>query len=252
MIAKTEKEKELLREGGAVLASVLKKIASAIRPGIQTSALDEIAKKEIRAAGGKPSFLNYRTRGTKMPYPAALCVSVNDEIVHGIPGERVLKEGDIVGLDIGMEYKDFFTDMAVSVHVGKVSQDAEKLMRVTKKALEIGIGVVHAGVRTGDVGEAIQSYVESEGLHVIRELVGHGVGGAVHEEPEIPNWGKKGTGPKIVEGMVLALEPMVTAGSTRVKVSDDGWAWRTADGSLAAHFEHTILVTKKGAEILTQ
>src|SRR3989344_3468731 len=163
MIAKTEKEKELLREGGALLASVLQKITKSVRSGIQTGELDEIAKKEIRAAGGKPSFLNYRTRGTKMPYPAALCVSVNDEIVHGIPGGRVLKEGDIVGLDIGMEYKGFFTDMAVTVPVGKVSKDAEKLIRVTKKALDIGIDVVRAGVRSGNIGEAIQSYVESEG-----------------------------------------------------------------------------------------
>lgn len=252
MIARSKNDIATLREGGALLAHVLQKIIKSVRPGIQTSSLDEIAKKEILAVGGEPSFLNYKSHSAKTHYPAALCVSINDEIVHGIPGERVLKEGDIVGLDIGMKYKDFFTDMAVTVPVGKVSQEAEKLMRVTKKALDIGIDAVHAGARTGDIGEAIQSYVESEGLQVVRELVGHGVGKAVHEEPEIPNWGKRGIGPELREGEVVALEPMIVFGSPRIKVSRDGWAWSTQDGSLSAHFEHTILVTKKGAEILTR
>ena len=252
MIATTSQEKAHLYECGALLAAVLKKVELAVRVGVKTRELDKIAEEEIRAVGGTPSFLGYRTHGTKISYPASLCISVNDEIVHGIPGERILREGDIVGLDIGMDYKGLFTDMAVTKPVGKISKKAEKLLRVTHRALDIGIKKAGAGIHVGDIGEAIQLYVEGEGLHVIRELVGHGVGRAVHEKPEIPNWGKRGTGPTLREGEVVALEPMVVLGSPRVKVSRDGWAWSTADGELAAHFEHTILVTKEGAEILTQ
>lgn len=241
-----------LREGGRLLAKILERVVEQVKPGVSTNDLNLVAEREIIKVGGKSSFKGYVARTAHKPYPAALCVSVNDEVVHGIPGERVLKSGDIVGLDIGMKYKGFYTDMAVTVPVGRASNEAKRLILVTKKALARAISAVNSGGHIGDIGEAVQKFVEREGFGVVRELVGHGVGCAVHEEPEIPNWGKKGTGPKILEGMVLALEPMVTAGSPRVKVSGDGWAWRTADGSLAAHFEHTILVTKKGAEILTQ
>ncbi len=252
MVVKSNRDVAALREGGAFLASALKKVISAVAAGKKTHELDEIAEREIRAIGGHPSFKGYRTRDTKMPYPASLCVSVNDEIVHGIPGERVLREGDILGLDVGMEYKGFFTDMAVTVPVGKVNDEAQRLIAVTKKALDLGVGAAKAGGRIGDIGEAIQKFVEREGFRVVRELVGHGVGRAVHEEPEVPNWGRRGSGAELAEGMVLALEPMVVAGSPKVVVSKDGWVWSTADGKPAAHFEHTILITKIGAEVITK
>ncbi len=252
MIISGARNVELLREGGKKLAYTLSHVASKICPGITTIELDQIAERLIREAGGRPSFKNYRTEGTQKPYPASLCVSVNDEVVHGIPDARILQDGDIVGLDIGMEYKGFFTDMAVTIAVGTIDARYEKLIRVTKKALDIAIESARFGGRVGDIGEAVEAYVEGENLEVVRELVGHGVGRAVHEDPEIPNWGKRGTGEQLVEGMVLALEPMVTEGSGRIKVSKGGWVWSTVDGKRAAHFEHTILITKKGTEIITE
>lgn len=252
MIAANEKEIEALRDGGHKLAQILASVVMIVRPGIKTIELDFLAEKSIRNAGGKPSFKNYKTRGAKSSYPASLCVSVNDEVVHAIPGGRELADGDIVGLDIGMEYKGFFTDMAVTVGVGTIDKKNKELINTTRRALEIGIAEAKAGAHIGDIGAAVQGYVEGEGFGVVRELVGHGVGRAVHEDPEVPNWGRRGTGPEIVDGMVLALEPMITIGSPRVQVSPDGWAWKTQDGKNSAHFEHTILITKTGAEILTQ
>ncbi|KKU52489.1 MAG: Methionine aminopeptidase [Parcubacteria group bacterium GW2011_GWA2_47_10b] len=251
MIVRSEKHIESLREGGRKLASILSSVACCLAPEISTIELDTYAFELIKKVGGTPSFKGYRIPGAKQPYPATLCVSVNDEVVHGIPGKRTLRDGDIVGLDIGMKYKGFFTDTAITVGIGRIAPESERLLAVTKKALNIGIAEARAGRRVGDIGAAIQQYVEGERLSVVRELVGHGVGKAVHEEPEVPNWGAHKTGPEIVEGMVLALEPMVTLGSPRVRVSRDGWTWRTIDGSLAAHFEHTILITKEGAEIIT-
>ncbi len=252
MIVRSARESDTLREGGYLLAGVLARTVSLVKPGLTTQDLNRYAEEEIKKIGGKSSFKGYRTRHTQVAYPAALCVSVNDEVVHGIPGKRILREGDIVGLDIGMEYKGFFTDMAATVPVGRTSDEALRLIAVTKKALEIGINAAKVGGHVGDIGETIQKFVENEGFGIVRELVGHGVGMAVHEKPEVPNWGRRGTGIKLTEGMVLALEPMITAGSPRVVVSPDGWVWSTADHSLAAHFEHTILITKKGAEIITQ
>ncbi len=251
MKIQNSQQQKSLYDGGRHLANILARVAEQAVPGITTGELDSIAEELIRKAGGRPSFKNYKTEGTKMPYPASLCVSVNDEVVHGIPGKRVLLDGDIVGLDIGMEYEHIFTDTAVTVCVGKVSDEKNKLVEVTRRALEIGIGVVHDGVHIGDIGEAIQAYVEGEGFGVVRELVGHGVGDKVHEDPEIPNWGTRGTRGILSEGMVVALEPMVTMGSPKIKVSKDGWIWSTRDKKPAAHFEHTILVTKTGAEIIT-
>ncbi|MEK7150677.1 MAG: type I methionyl aminopeptidase [Patescibacteria group bacterium] len=252
MIISKKTDIDALCEGGHLLATVLKDVVRETKLGVKTKYLDEVAESGIRNIGGRPSFKNYKTHGTKIFYPASLCVSINDEVVHAIPGDRILTAGDIVGLDIGMEYKGFYTDMAVTVGVGAIDKESERLINVTKKSLMIGIAEIRPGARVGDIGNAIQKYAEGEGFGIVRELVGHGVGLAVHEEPEIPNWGREGTGHELVEGMVLAIEPMLTVGSPRVKVSRDGWAWKTQSGNNAAHFEHTIIITKNGAKIITE
>ncbi|OGZ44165.1 MAG: type I methionyl aminopeptidase [Candidatus Ryanbacteria bacterium RIFCSPHIGHO2_02_FULL_45_17b] len=251
-LIKSQKEIQALLEGGKKLADVLQSVVELVRPGVTTKELDELAEKLITACGGTPSFKGYSAFGARNAYPASLCTSINDEVVHGIPSEkRVLKEGDIIGLDIGMKYQGLFTDMAVTVGVGRIDADSQKLIDVTHESLEKGIAEVHPGARIGDIGEAVQVFVESNGFGVVRELVGHGVGHAVHEEPEVPNFGKKGQGLKLEEGMVLALEPMVTARSPRVLLAKDEWTWKTKDGSRAAHFEHTVVVTKDGVRVLT-
>ena len=252
MVIKNDNDIKFLREGGKILTHVLRIVAKAVRPGGTTRELDEIAERAIRRAGGKPSFKGYKTHGAKSAYPASLCVSVNDEIVHGIPGVRILKEGDIVGLDIGMEYGGIFTDTAITVPVGKIDKTAQKLLRVTEEALAVGIKEVRAGNRIGDIGAAIQEHLEKNGFGVVRELVGHGVGRAVHEEPEIPNGGKREPSRILEVGMVLALEPMATEKSPAIKMGKDGWVWLTRDGSRSAHFEHTVLVTKNGPEVITK
>lgn len=249
MIVKNQKELEILREGGKKLAAVLSSVAGAALPGVTTKSLDELAEKLILEFGGKPSFKNYTNPMGKTNYPATLCVSINDEVVHGIPDERILKTGDIVGLDIGAWYEGLCTDTALTVLVGG---GINKLIEKTKESLNIGISKVKTGTRVGDIGFAIQGFLEGEGFGVVKELVGHGVGDAVHEDPEIPNWGKAGTGAELVEGMVIAIEPMATEGSPKVKLLPDGWTWATVDGSRAAHFEHTLIVTKTGAEVLTR
>ncbi|MDP3784832.1 MAG: type I methionyl aminopeptidase [bacterium] len=252
MIIKTPEELEILREGGRELSAILEELKSAIKAGVRTKELDALAEKLIRANGGVPSFKGYRTFDAASPYPASLCISINDEVVHGIPSQRVFESGDIVGLDIGMKYQGFFTDMAETVAVGKIDKNGEKLIRVTKKALELAISTIKPETRVGDVGEAVQKFAEAEGFGIVRQLVGHGVGAKVHEDPEIPNWGQAGTGPVLKENMVIAIEPMVTEGSFEVYLDKDGWTWKTKDGSRAAHFEHTILVTNNGAEVLTK
>jgi len=241
---KTPEEIKILQEGGKKLVSVLYQVAEMVGPGVVTAELDKMAERLIKEAGGEPSFKNYKTDEDKIPYPASLCVSINDEVVHGIPGPRKIKDGDIVSLDLGMKYKNFYTDMAITVGTGKI-------IEVAKKSLEEGIKVIKQGAHIGDIGFAIQSYVEKNGFNVVRQLVGHGVGHNPHEEPEVPNFGKKGTGEILKQGMVLALEPMITAGNPEVILSDDNWTWKTKDGSLAAHFEYTVVVTKNGVEILT-
>ena len=241
-----------LREGGKILASVLREAASRALPGAKTTELDKLAEKIIKEAGGRPSFKNYKTADDKIPYPASLCVSINEEVVHGIPGERVLKDGDIVSLDLGMEYKGFYTDMAITVPVGKASEQAEKLIETTKESLNLGIMAVKAGAFTGDIGYAIQSFAEKNGFNVIRKLVGHGLGRKAHESPEVPSFGLKGKGEVLKEGEVIAIEPMITAGRHDIYLDQDWWTWKTKDGSLSAHFEHTIIVTKTGAEIITK
>lgn len=249
---KTLEEIKTLKEGGKRLASILYEVAEKVKPGIATIKLDELAEELIIKAGGQPSFKNYKTADDKFFYPASLCVSINEEIVHGIPNaERILKDGDIVSLDLGMKYKNLYTDMSITVPVGKINKEAEKIIKATKKSLDMGIKATKEGARVGDIGFAIQSYAEKNGFNVVRKLVGHGVGYKVHEMPDVPNFGKKGTGLKLKEGMVLALEPMLTVGSPEIILGKDNWTWKTKDGSLSALFEHTVAVTKNGVEILT-
>jgi len=249
---KTPEEIKILHEGGKRLAAILDEVAEEAKPGTATIELDELAEKLIRENGGEPFFKNYKTSQDKIPFPASLCVSINDEIVHGIPRrDRILKEGDIVGLDLGMKYKNLYTDMTITVGVGKIDKEGKKLMEVAEKSLVEGVRVVREGNCIGDIGFSIQEYVERNGFNVVRNLVGHGVGYKAHEEPEIPNFGKKGTREILKSGMILALEPMITAGSPDIVLDNDNWTWKTKDGSLSAHFEHTVAVTKTGAEIIT-
>ncbi|MBI3442833.1 MAG: type I methionyl aminopeptidase [Candidatus Sungbacteria bacterium] len=250
---KTKEEIDTLAEGGRRLALVLKRVAAAAAPGVSAFELDTLAERLIIGSGGVPSFKGYRVAGIRTPYPATICVSVNDEVVHAIPTKnKILREGDIVGLDIGMWYKKLCTDMAITIGVGKVSPEIERMMAVTKESLDLGIAVVRAGAHVGDIGHAVEQRLKKDMLGIIRDLAGHGVGYELHEDPFIPNFGSPHTGPELKEGMVIAIEPMSTLGTWRVVLQDDGWTYKTADGSLAAHFEHTLAVTKDGAEVLTQ
>ena len=243
---KTQKEIEIMAEGGKILAKIMKELEKRVQPGITTKELDSLAEELILKAGGKCSFKGYEG------FPACLCTSINEEIVHVVPSDRVLKEGDIISLDLGIFYKGFHTDMAVTLPVGKVLPEAQRLIRVTKKALKRGLKKVRVGNTFGDVGNTIQRYVESQGFNVVRDLCGHGIGKELHEEPKILNYGKRHSGEEIKEGMVFCLEPMVTAGDWKIKKTSDGYGYQTADASLSAHFEHTIVVTKNGFQILTE
>lgn len=243
---------KILKEGGGILASILHEIEKIISPGVKASYLDEMAEMMIKKAGGRPSFKNYKTKDDKVPYPASLCVSVNDEVVHGVPGNKVFKQGDIASLDLGMEYKGLYTDMAITVPVGDAGEQSLKIIEAGRNALIKGIDAVKAGAVVGDISSAIQSFVEKNDFGVVKNLVGHGLGRKAHEDPEIPNWGQKGKGTKLKEGLVIAIEPMITAGKPDVYLDKDLWTWKTKDGSLSAHFEHTIIITKTGAEIITK
>ena len=240
IIIKTKEEIEILREGG--------------KPGVSTKDLDIYAYKLTKEGDDEPAFLNYRPEGAKIPFPASLCISVNDEVVHGIPSkDRVLKEGDVVALDLGLKHKGLFTDMALTVSVGKPDASSAKLLQVTEQALQVGINAAQAGNTTGDIGNAIESFVRGKGQYgIVEVLSGHGVGRRIHEDPYIPNFGKKGKGEKLIPGMVIALEPMINAGTKNVTLDEDGYTFRTVDGKKSAHFEHTILITKNGPEILTK
>ncbi|MFH1841476.1 MAG: type I methionyl aminopeptidase, partial [Candidatus Nealsonbacteria bacterium] len=242
---KTPEEIEIMAEGGKMLAGIMKELGNKIRPGITTNELNRAATALVLNFGGKPSFLGYQG------YPAALCTSINEEIVHSIPSERILKEGDIVSLDLGLEYKGFHTDMARTFPVAKVSSEAKKLIKVTKEAFERGFERAKIGNSFGDISQAVQKYVEGQGFGVIRELCGHGIGREVHEDPQVLNYGEKGTGPKIKEGMVFCLEPMVAVGHWRLEKTKDGHGFKTKDNSLSCHFEDTIAVLKDGVKILT-
>lgn len=236
-----------MRVSGQMLSQVLAKLHAEIQPGMTTMDLNNIAAAELASLGGEPAFKGYQN------FPEVLCVSVNDEVVHGIPRrDHVIKDGDIVGLDFGVRYKGMVTDAAVSVIAGKPKQQGHiRLLERTKTALETGIAAVHDSVRTGDIGAAIEGYLKQYNYGIVRDLVGHGVGHEIHEDPNIPNYGRRGSGPWLEKGMTIAIEPMVTLGSEKVFVAPDGWTIKTADKSWAAHFEHTILITETGAEILT-
>ncbi len=261
------------------LAIILRDLARAARPGVSTKDLDAMAERMIRAAGGDPVFKGYRIIDAKAPFPASICISINDEVVHGIPrGNRIVAEGDVLSLDIGMRWPkletgnwkletgipppDFqhpasnvrqamVTDMAITIGIGKISADAERLIRATRESLDEAIAIIRPGATIGDIGHAVETRLKKDRLGIIRDLAGHGVGYALHEPPMIPNFGAPGTGATLQEGMVIAVEPMATLGGWRIILDDDEWTFRTKDGALAAHFEHTVAVTADGAEVLT-
>ncbi len=242
---KTKEEIQIMAEGGKILAAALKEVEKMVKPGITTLELDRAAEAFILKAGAKPAFKGYEG------FPYSLCASVNDVIVHGFPSDYVLKEGDIVGLDLGVLYKGYNTDMAVTVGVGEISYEAKRLLMVTKKAMKMGIKKARAGVTTGDIGNTIERYVETQNYGVVRDLCGHGIGKEVHEDPQVPNYGQRHKGTELKEGMVICIEPMLTIGSFQIKTAKDGYGFATKDGSLAAHFEQTIAITKDGAIVLT-
>jgi len=244
---KSDEEVKIMREAGRVVGQTLQLLTEAVRPGLVVKELDKIVRKEYARRGVIPTFLGY----AEPPYPATVCVSINEDLVHGIPGSRVIKEGDIVSIDLGATYKGFVGDSAVTIGVGKIAPEAQRLIDVTRESLCRGIKAARPGVRLGVVSNTIGEYIESEGYGVVREYVGHGVGREMHEEPQIPNFGPPDRGPVLRKGMVLALEPMVTVGDWRTKKQADGWTVSTLDGSLCAHFEHTIAITDGEAEVLT-
>lgn len=250
-LIKSKEEIELLAIAGSRLARVMNILVEATKPGITTQSLDEIAEREIRSQGDIPSFLNYIPRGGTVPFPGSVCISVNEEVVHGIPGERVLQEGDIVGIDLGLIHKGLFVDMAETISLGTVSEKETKLIEDTKKALFVGIEKARAGNTTGSIGEAIEAYARPLGYGIVHELGGHGVGHAVHEEPYIPNIKMRGFNEVLKPGMVIAIEPMLTLGSSEVDFLDDGFTVLTSDDTKSAHFEHTILITEDAPRILT-
>lgn len=251
---KTKEEIEILREGGRRLAEIMDKLSKTVKSGISSVELNNLAEQMTIDGGDKPAFLNYKPYGARRPYPASLCVSVNDEIVHGIPneGDKILKEGDIVSLDMGLIHKGLITDMAVTVPVGMIDDSARKLIEVCKESLMKGIEAANGGNTIGDIGFAIEKYVRPFGYGIVRELAGHGVGYKVHEEPYVPNFGKKGAGERLKHGMVLAIEPMLNEGTEKITLDKDGYTYRSKDGKRSAHFEHTILITAGKAEILTK
>jgi len=243
---KSAHEIDQMRRAGAVVARILQDMAEMVAPGITTWDLDRLAESRIRELGAKPAFKGYHG------FPACVCISVNEEVVHGIPSKKkVLKEGDIVGVDFGVSLDGWFGDSARTIPVGKVAPEARKLLEVTQKSLELGIAQAREGNRIFDIGHAIQNYVEGFGYGVVRGFVGHGIGRALHEEPQVPNYGPRGKGLALKAGMVLAIEPMINAGSPEVKVLADGWTAVTKDRSLSAHFEHTVAITPDGPSVLT-
>lgn len=245
IIIKSKREIEYLRKSNAIVAEVFEKIKKEVAPGVQTKELDRIAEDIIRSKGALPAFKGYKG------FPATVCISINEEVVHGIPGQRRLKEGDIVSIDVGVNLDGYFGDGAITLAVGEVDEIGKKLIEVTEKALYIGIKKAKPGNRLFDISNAIQTWVESNGFSVVRDFVGHGIGKDLHEEPQIPNFGPPNQGPRIEEGMVFALEPMVNEGTHIVKILSDGWTVVTADGKRSAHFEHTIAITGDEPEILS-
>jgi len=243
---KTENEIEIMRESGRILATVIKDLEKRVKPGVTTMELNDAAEALILSMGGKPAFKNYNG------FPYTLCASINEVVVHGYPSNYILREGDIIGLDLGVIYKGYYSDSAVTMAVGTVSFEAKRLIMVTKTALRLGIKKAKVGNTIGDIGNTIQRYIETQGYGIIKELCGHGIGKDLHEDPQILNFGKRGHGSKIVEGMVICIEPMITIGKPDLKQAKDGYGYATKDGSLSAHFEHTIAITKDGPKILTE
>jgi methionyl aminopeptidase len=247
---KTAREIEIMAEGGRILASILQKVKSEVKIGVTTGQINELAERLILEHGGLPSFSLAESSGGG-GFPAAICVSINDEVVHGIPGPRKIKDGDLVALDVGMVYKGFHTDAALTVGVGNITPEARRMLRVTKKALKYAIKKSRPGNTFGDVGNTIERYVESQGFHVVADLCGHGIGHSLHEEPQVLNYGKRHKGHVIKPGMVFCPEPMVTSGNPAITRDKNNWTWRVKDGSPAVHFEHTIAITPSGSIILT-
>jgi methionyl aminopeptidase len=247
---KSIKELDLMREAGKVVFEAKKRVVEAIRPGITTGELDRIAEETILEMGAKPSFKGY-TAGGPIPFPATICASVNEEIVHGIPGDRVLQEGDILSVDFGAIVSGFHGDSAFTIGVGKIDDEAQRLIDATRESLKQGIAQVKAGARVGDISAAIQSYAEGQGYSVVRQYVGHGIGRALHEDPQIPNYGSAGRGPLLRKGMAIAIEPMLNVGGWETEQLDDGWTVVTLDRSMSAHFEDSVAITADGAENLT-
>jgi methionyl aminopeptidase len=245
IVCKSPAEIERMQAANALVAEVLARLSALVAPGVTTEELDQASEKMVRAAGAVPAFKGYRG------YPSTLCASINEQVVHGIPSKRRLVDGDIISLDIGVKLDGYFGDSAITVPVGRISPEATALLRVTEEALAKGIAQARVGGRVSDIGHAVQTHVESQGFSVVREFVGHGIGAALHEEPQIPNYGEPHRGPRLAEGMVLAIEPMVNAGRPAVKILADGWTAVTRDGSLSAHFEHTVAVTAAGPRVLT-
>ncbi len=252
IIIKTDSEIARLKKGGPILARILQQVAKEVKPGITTASLNEYAHKLIIEAGCTPAFLNYKPEGADRPYPASLITSVNSEVVHGIPGDRVLKEGDTIALDLGLNYEGVFLDHAITVPVGEIAAKDKQLLSITKSALEEGIAAIVPGGTVGDIGYAVENFVKPYRLGIVRGLSGHGVGRAIHEDPYIPNYGKKGKGDKLVPGMVIAIEPMITRGAEDVIQMKDGYTLKTIDNSRSAHFEHTVLIKEDGyPQVLT-
>jgi methionyl aminopeptidase len=245
IVCRSQAEIEKLRRVNQLVARILAELRQVVVPGLTTTDIDELAERRVREAGAEPAFKGYHG------YPATVCASVNEQVVHGIPSNRPLVAGDIVSIDMGAKLDGFYGDCAVTVPVGTVSPQATELLRVTEEALFRGIDAVRPGARVSDIGAAVQGHVEAQGFSVVREFVGHGIGTALHEEPQVANYGPGGHGPRLSEGMVIAIEPMVNAGKPAVKVLSDGWTAVTKDKSLSAHFEHTVVVTREGCEILT-
>lgn len=242
----SEQEIEVMQEGGKILANIMKDLKKKVRPGITTKYLNEVAEDLIFKYGAEPSFKDFNN------YPATLCTSLNEEIVHAVPSNREIKDGDILSLDLGIRHKGYCTDLAFTMPIGKIDKKTKKLINVAKKALDIGIAQCKPGNYLKDIGSAIEEYVKKNGFKVVRELVGHGVGKKVHEEPQVPNFANTNQHIQLKQGMILALEPMVTMGDWRVQKTEDGFGYRTIDNSLSAHFEHTVAITKRGPKILTQ
>lgn len=249
---KTKEEIELLKESGRILDEARHEVLDILRPGITTQEVDERAGQAIEKRGGVSWFKGYRPSGAPTAYPAYTCISINEEIVHGFPGERVLQQGDIVSLDMGVSYQGMLTDSAITVGIGQIDKESEKLLQITREALYVGIEAAQLGGTTGDIGYAIEHFARPYGYGVFRELVGHGVGYEPHEDPYVPNFGKARTGEKLEEGLVIAIEPMFSLGSRHIKVDRNGHTYVTEDGSRSAHFEHTIAITKDGPVILTE